>query len=124
MLEQAEAEARALRGRADTAAASRLREAQRQAEQIVAEARQEADRVRAGTAEEVLRAAEAEAAALLAEAAREAAAVRDRARSRMPGLADGVVALVREDVAAEQPTPPSAGGHRSPGQWTPREGGP
>ncbi|MEU2750031.1 hypothetical protein ABZ613_27900 [Streptomyces collinus] len=124
LLEQAEAEARALRERADTAAASCLRDAQRQAEQIVAEARQEADRVRASTAEEVLRAAEAEVAALLAEAEREAAAVRDRARSRMPGLADGVVALVREDVAAEQPTPPSAKGHRSPGRWRAREGGP
>ncbi|AMW08602.1 hypothetical protein A4E84_03160 [Streptomyces qaidamensis] len=124
LLGQAEEEARAVRARAEAAAASHRREAQGQAEQIVAEAREEADRVRARTAEEVLRAAEAESAALRAEAEREAAAVRDRARSRTPELSGRVVALVREDIATEQPSPPSVKGHRSPGQWRARKGGP
>ncbi|MFF5313297.1 hypothetical protein [Streptomyces massasporeus] len=124
LLEQAEAEARTVRERAAAAAASDLREAERQAEVIVAEAREEAGEVRARTAEQVLRAAQDEAAALLAEAAREAVAVRDRARSLTPALADRVVALVLEDIAAQQASPPPAQSRMSRGQGRPREGGP
>ncbi|MFE9644498.1 hypothetical protein ACFYO0_10315 [Streptomyces sp. NPDC006365] len=115
LLEQAEAEARVVREQADDAAASRRREAERQAEAMVAAARAEARRVQARTAEQVLRAAEGEAAALLAEAEREAVAVRDRARSRTPALADLVLALVLEDLEAEQGRQAPERGHQQEG---------
>ncbi|CAL9657001.1 hypothetical protein SUDANB105_06843 [Streptomyces sp. enrichment culture] len=123
LLEQAEAEARAVRRQADAAAASRRREAERQAEEIVAEAREEAERVRARTAERVLRAAEGKAAALLAGSEREAVVVRDRARSRMPAFADRVVARVLEDLAAEQVSPATPE-EQGPSGRRPRDGGP
>ncbi|KOT42671.1 hypothetical protein ADK41_07685 [Streptomyces caelestis] len=119
LLEQAEAEARTVRERAAEAAASRRREAERRAEEIVAGAREEAGRLRAHTAGRVLRAAEDEAAALLAAAEREAVAVRERAGSRTPALADRVVALVLEDLATEDASPPPP-----PGRGRPREEGP
>ncbi|WP_189786532.1 hypothetical protein [Streptomyces capitiformicae] len=124
LLEQAEAEARAIRERADVAAASRRREAARQAEEIVAEARAEADRVRERAADQVLRAAEDEATALLDEAEREAVAVRDRAGSRTPALAARVVALVLENLTAHLVSSAPREGHRSPGRGRPQEGGP
>lgn len=114
LLEQAEAEARSVRGRAAEDAASRLEEAERRAEEIVAEACEQADQVRAHTARRVLRAAEEEAALLLAAAEREAAAVRDRARSRVPVLADRVVALVLEDLATEEASHPPLDRHGPP----------
>ncbi|MEU2287476.1 hypothetical protein ABZ614_37150 [Streptomyces sp. NPDC013178] len=118
LLEQAEAEARTVRERAAAAAASRRRDAEQRAVEIVTEARQEARLVRARTAEQVLSAAEGEVAALLAEAEREAVAVRDRARSRAPALTGRVVALVLEDLAAEQASPPPP-----PGPGNPQEDG-
>lgn len=105
-LDQAEAEARAVRERAEAAAAAHLRDVQQWADAVVAAAHKEAGRVRARTARQVLRTAEAEAQALLADAEREAAAVRERARSRMPPLADRVVTRVLADAASEEtPTP-------------------
>ncbi|EKX64131.1 hypothetical protein Sipo8835_11115 [Streptomyces ipomoeae] len=124
LLEQAEEEAQAVRERADATAASRRREAERQAEEIVAEARAQAGRVRAHAAEQVLRAAEGEAAALLTEAEREAVAVRDRARNRTPALAEHVLALVREDLAAEETSPLAPADQLAPGPEEPQEGGP
>jgi hypothetical protein len=124
LLEQAEAEARSIRERAADAATSRRQEAERQAEAIVAEAREEARPLRARTAEHVLRAAEGEAAALRAAAEREATAVRERARTRMSPLADRVLALVLEDLAAEERSPPAPAPHRAPGFGRPREGDP
>ena len=115
LLQKAEAEARAVGEQADAAAASRRREAERQAEEMVAAARAEARRVQARTAEQVLRAAEGQAAALLAEAEREAVAVRDRARSRTPELADRVLALVLEDLEAEQGRQAPERGHAQEG---------
>ncbi|MGW6542066.1 hypothetical protein ACWGBH_04300 [Streptomyces massasporeus] len=112
LLEQAEAQARAVREQAEADAASRRREAEGRAEAMVAAARAEAGRVRARTAEQVLRAAEGTAAALLAEADREAVVVRDRARSRVPALADRVLALVLEDLGAERG--PQAGEREHP----------
>ncbi|WP_149179706.1 hypothetical protein [Streptomyces sp. TRM49041] len=124
-LEQAEAEARAIRERADAAAASLRHEAERQAEAIAAEAREEARRVRTRTAERVLRAAQDEASALLAAAEREALAVRDRGRARTPVLVERVLALVREDLRADEAPPAPPDGRRSPGlRDRPQEGGP
>ncbi|GAB2784087.1 hypothetical protein GCM10027073_16060 [Streptomyces chlorus] len=118
LLEQTEAEARSIRERADAAAASRRREAELRAGAIVAAAREEAGQVRARTAEQVLRAADGEAAALLAAAEREVIAVRDRARNRTPALVDRVLALVLEDLAADEASPE---GHPASGR--PRGGG-
>ncbi|MEU0337746.1 hypothetical protein ABZ092_01780 [Streptomyces bobili] len=123
LLEQTEAEARSIRERAAAAAASRRREAERQAETIVAAAHEEARQVRARTAEQVLRAAEGEAAALLAEAEHEAVAVRDRAKSRAPALVDRVLALVLEDLAADEASTVAPGeGHRAQESARPRGG--
>ncbi|SDN50066.1 hypothetical protein SAMN04487981_105259 [Streptomyces sp. cf386] len=124
LLEQAEAEARTVRKRAEAAAAVRRQRAERQAEAIVAAARAEADRVRERAAEEALRVAEGEAAALLAEAEREAVDVRDRARSRTPALADRVLVLVREDLAAGEGAPPVPEDQLAPGRERPHGGGP
>ncbi|MFC5957222.1 hypothetical protein ACFP51_22920 [Streptomyces pratens] len=125
LLEQTEAEARSIRERADAAAASRRREAEGQAETIVAAAHEEARQVRARTAEQVLRAADGEAAALLAEAEREAVAVHGRARSRAPALVDRVLALVLEDLAADEASTVLPGeGHRAQDPGRPRGGGP
>lgn len=124
LLERTEAEARTIRQRAAAVAASHRHEAERQAEEIVAEAREEARGVRTRTAEQVLRAAEGEAAALLAEAEREATAVRARARTRRSTLADRVLALVLEDLAAEPAPPAPPQGHQAPGRGRPHEGGP
>ncbi|MER6092288.1 hypothetical protein [Streptomyces bluensis] len=116
LLEHAEEEARTVRERAAGTAASRRREADRQAEAIVAEAREEAGRIRAGAAEQVLRAAEGEAAALRAASEREATAVRDRARARTCPLADRVLALVLEDLAAQEGPPPGPAPQGAPGR--------
>ncbi|MFF1273601.1 hypothetical protein ACFVZC_09360 [Streptomyces marokkonensis] len=115
LLERAEAEARAVRERAADAAASRLREAEGQAGAIVAGARAQAPLIRARAAERVLRAAEGEAAALRAAAEREASAVRDRARTRTPVIADRVVDLVLQDLAADGASPPVRAPQRAPG---------
>ncbi|MFE7761107.1 hypothetical protein [Streptomyces sp. NPDC057438] len=124
LLEQTEAEARNIRERADAAVASRRSEAEGQAGTIVAAAHEEARQVRVRTAEQVLRAADGEAAALLAEAEREAVAVRGRARSRTPVLVDRVLALVLEDLAAnEESTVPPGEGHRAQDPGRPRGGG-
>ncbi|KUO19289.1 hypothetical protein [Streptomyces dysideae] len=61
----------------------------------------------------MLRAAEDEAAALLAAAEREAVAVRERARSRSSVLADRVVALALEELAAEEASPAPPEGYRA-----------
>lgn len=125
LLEQTEAQARSVRERADAAAASARAEAEEQAGTIVAAAHEEARQVRARTAEQVLRAADGEAAALLAEAEREAVAVRDRAGSRTPALVDRVLALVLEDLAADETSAEPPGEERrarDPGR--PRGGGP
>ncbi|WP_406253813.1 hypothetical protein [Streptomyces chartreusis] len=124
LLERAEAEARTVRERAGTAAASRRQDAEQQAEAIVAAARAEADGVRKGAAERVRRAAEGEAEALLAEAEREAAVVRERARNRTPALADRVLVLVREDLAAGEGKPLVPEDQLAPGSRKPQEGGP
>lgn len=124
LLEQVEAEARSVHERAEASAAARRREAEQQAEEIVAEAREEAGRVRARAAEQVERTAEADAAALLAEAEREAAAVRDRARNRTPALTDRVLALVVEDLSAEEGPPLAPADQPTPGPERPTEGGP
>jgi regulator of protease activity HflC (stomatin/prohibitin superfamily) len=79
----------------------------------VAAAHEEARQVRARTADRVLRAAEGEAEALLAEAEREAIAVRDRARSRTPALVDRVLALVLEDLTADEASTVPPGAHRA-----------
>ncbi|AZQ39442.1 hypothetical protein EJ357_43420 [Streptomyces cyaneochromogenes] len=123
LLEQAEVEARTVRERAEAAAASRRRDAERQAEAIVAAARTEADRVRERAAEQALRAAKDEAAALLAEAERVAADERRRARSRTPVLADRVLVLVREDLAAGEGTPSVSEDQPVPGREGPQGGG-
>ncbi|MEV0304309.1 hypothetical protein [Streptomyces prasinus] len=124
LLEQTEAAARSIRERAEAAAASRRREAEGQAGAIVAAAHEAARQVRVRTAEQVLRAAEGEAAALLAEAEREAVAVRDRARSRTPALVDRVLALVLEDLAADEASTASPGeDHRAQDPGRPRGGG-
>ncbi|MGW2613484.1 hypothetical protein [Streptomyces sp. NPDC001500] len=125
LLEQTEAEARSIRERAAAAAASRRREAEVRAGTIVAAAHEEARQVRARTAEQVLRAADGEAAALLAEAEREAVAVRDRAGSRTPALVDRVLALVLEDLAADEASAgPPGKGHRAKDPGRPPGGGP
>jgi hypothetical protein len=80
--------------------------------------------VRARTAEQLLRVAESEAAALLAGAEREAVAVRDRAKSRTPALTDRLVALVLEDLAAEQASPAPPEDRRDRDQAGPQGGGP
>ncbi|WP_327312700.1 hypothetical protein [Streptomyces sp. NBC_01235] len=123
LLEQAEAEARSVREQADASATARRREAEGQAETIVAAAHEEARQVRARTAEQVLRAAEGEAEALLAEAEREAIAVRDRARSRTPTLVDRVLALVLEDLAADEASTVPQEGHRAQDPPRPHGGG-
>lgn len=123
MLEQAEAEARSVREQADASATARRREAEAQAETIVAAAHEEARQVRARTAEQVLRGAEDEAEALLAEAEREAIAVRDRARSRTPALVDRVLALVLEDLAADEASTVPPAGHRAQDPARPYGGG-
>ncbi|MBA2806891.1 hypothetical protein E0500_005380 [Streptomyces sp. KM273126] len=124
LLEQAETEARTVRERAADTAASHRQEAERQAEAIVAEAREEARRIRADAAEQVLRAAESEAATLRAAAEREATAVRDRARTRTNPLADRVLALVLEDLAAEEGSPPEPAPQEAPGRGRRWEGDP
>lgn len=124
LLEQAEEEARNVRERAEAAAAARRESAERQAEAIVAAARAEADRVRERAAEQALHAVEDEAAALLAEAEREAVDVRERARSRTLALADRVLVLVREDLAAGEGAPLAPEDHMAPGRERPQGGGP
>ncbi|WP_406411450.1 hypothetical protein [Streptomyces sp. NBC_01614] len=122
LLEQVESEARSVRDRAEAAAAARRRDAEQQAEEIVAEAQEEAGRVRARTAEQMERAAETEAAELLAEASREAVAVRERASCRTPALADRVLALVVEGLSAEE-SPLAPADRPAPGPKRPPEGG-
>lgn len=117
LLEEAESEARAVRERAAATAASRLRDAERQAEMIAAHAREEARRVRGDASEQVLRAAEGEAAALRATAEREAAVIRGRARARTSPLVERVLVRVLEDLAAQEgssPAPDRAGDHGTP----------
>ncbi|MFC8244652.1 hypothetical protein [Streptomyces chartreusis] len=124
LLAQSEADARTVRERAEAAAASRRRNAEQQAERIVATARAEADGVRERAAEQALRAAEGEAATLVAEAEREAAAVRQSAERRTPALADRVVALVREDLVARGGSPLVPADQRAPGRESARGSGP
>ena len=120
MLEQAEAEARAVSERAVRRAAEVQAEAKRQAEEIVDQTRARTHDVRVETADRVRREAEAEAAELLASAGHEAAALRHRIETRMPALVDRVAALVTEElgtwraVTAQAPGPRGEPGGRSP----------
>ncbi|MFF4603216.1 hypothetical protein ACFY12_10770 [Streptomyces sp. NPDC001339] len=117
LLEQAEAEARAVREQAALTAEERRRGAEREAEEIVAQARARAEGVRAESADRVRRAAEAESAELLASAEREVCAVRRQAEARMPELVDRVSALVRaelDDPGGTAPAAPGASGAGSP----------
>ena len=120
MLEQAEAEARAVSERAVRRAAEVRAEATRQAEEIVEQARARTHDVRVETADRVRREAEAEAAELLASAEHEAAAVRHRIETRMPVLVDRVAEFVTEElgrgraVTDQAPGPRGEPGGRSP----------
>lgn len=105
LLEQAEAEARAVRERAARDAARVRAEAARQAEEIVEQARARAHEVRAEAAVRAHRSAEAEAAVLLSDAEQEAARVRRRAAARTPALVNRVAALVIEEPGAGEDVP-------------------
>ncbi|WP_340375275.1 hypothetical protein U5640_09070 [Streptomyces sp. SS7] len=107
LLEQAEAEARSVRERADAAAAARRQEAEVLAAGIVAGAHEKARRARGRAAGLSLRAARSEAAELLAAADREAVAVRTRAGSRTPALTERALALVLHDITEQREPPPS-----------------
>lgn len=99
LLDQTEAEARSIRERAARAAEDKRREADAQAEHIVAAARADARSVRAESADRMVHEAETEAAEIMARAAREVATVRERATVRMPMLVSRVSALVAEELA-------------------------
>ena len=98
LMEQAEAEARALRERAAEEADALRRQAYRRAEEMVRQARARAPGVQRRTAEEIVRAAERQAAELVEAAGQEAAEVRRAAGARMGTVADRAVALVLEDT--------------------------
>ncbi|MFF4948791.1 hypothetical protein [Streptomyces chattanoogensis] len=115
LLEQAEAEARAVKQQAARTAEERRLGAEREAEEIVARARARARDVRAQSADRVRRAAEAEAEELLASAEREVVEVRRRAKARMPGLVDRVSAVVWEELVDSSAATPRAPGASSAG---------
>lgn len=100
LLEETEAEARAVRERADEEAARRRRAAERTAKDIVEQARARAPVVREQSAALVRDATKAEATELLAAAARDTAALRRRIELRTPALVDRLVDALDKELTA------------------------
>ncbi|MER5666739.1 hypothetical protein [Streptomyces mirabilis] len=100
LLEETEAEARAVRERADEEAARRRRAAERTAEDIVEQARARAPVVREQSAALIRDATKADATELLAAAARDTAALRRRIELRTPALVDRLVNALAEELTA------------------------
>jgi hypothetical protein len=100
LLEETEAEARAVREWADEEAARRRRAAERTVKDIVEQARARAPAVREQSAALIRDATEAEAMELLAAAARDTVALRRRIELRTPALVDRLVNALVEELTA------------------------
>ncbi|KPI11022.1 hypothetical protein [Streptomyces mirabilis] len=100
LLEETEAEARAVRERADEEATRRRRAAERTAKDIVEQARARAPVVREQSAALVRDATKAEATELLAAAARDTAVLRRRIELRTPALVDRLVDALDKELTA------------------------
>jgi hypothetical protein len=100
LLEESEAEALAVRERADEEAARRRRAAERTAKDIIEQARARAPVVREQSAALIRDATEAEAMELLAAAARDTVALRRRIELRTPALVDRLVNALVEELTA------------------------
>ncbi|MCQ4042727.1 hypothetical protein ACFOSC_10425 [Streptantibioticus rubrisoli] len=103
LLEEAETEARTIRESAAEEARRIRRDGDLRAARLVAEAQERAASLWQETAAQTRAAAEREAAELLASGDRAVTALRRRARERMPGLVDLVVAEVRHGLEGSGP---------------------
>ncbi len=114
LLEEAQAEARAIRERAAEEAERLRRDADREAGRIVAAAEARAGEVRRRGAEQARAATTAEADAVTTRGEQEAARLRRHAGERMPDLADEIVADLLREMRGSDDGP---GPHDCPGGW-------